>query len=226
MELPNFNIDRVQNPWGYDLSVVVSAMANTVKQILNERACIVIAHDWGAFISELLILGYKDQIQFDRLVLLDVADGTDDAEERKKMAYQMYLVAYFLMPTVIGTWYIRRLFAAFPFRAPLLDKEKRDNKVYLSSYQAYLYYYIISGALLFGKRYDIRNQLDKLDGLPILFIDATAGDNPMVFYSSKFRKHLEARDYCKFVEFEDCNHWIMTQNPTKLNDTVYDFIQK
>ena len=48
LELPNFNINRVQNPWGYDLLTVVDAIALKIKKIQNKKKCILFLHDWGA----------------------------------------------------------------------------------------------------------------------------------------------------------------------------------
>ena len=226
LELPNFQIDRIQNPWGYQLLTVVDALGNTLKQILDKKDCSLITHDWGALFGQLLYLKYKRKISFRNLVLLDVADGAhDDPEQEEKYVYQSIQATAFLLPTFIGSWVLRRFWRRFGL-IPLFEKEKQDDKVYFASYCAYPYYYMKdvlkgeSGGYV--ESLAIAPRLNEFDGLPILFIDA----NGLRFYSQKFKNFLESRSYCKFVEFDDCRHWqFMTDKSDKANDTIYDFLQ-
>lgn len=232
LELPNFNINRIQNPWGYDFFTIIDALALKIKEIVNNKTCILFTHDWGAFIGELLYLNYKTEINFDKLILLDVADGSDpDPSEMHKYTYQFYCAASFLMPQWFGSWYLKRYFvrliSADPnVTFPVFEKEKRENKTYFHSTGAYLYYYVLKAAFSGqSQKLSVTERLNEFDGLPILFIDGNKGDDPVRFYTTKFKQFIDERDYCKFVEF-DCYHWIMTEKPNELNETVYQFLQK
>eukprot|EP01084_Bolivina_argentea_P045059 82939_1 len=76
IELPNFNPDKMQNPWGYDLITVVNALGTTIQQILTDTrtqsdGVTLIAHDWGSFLIELVCLNYKNKIKFNKCNLTD-----------------------------------------------------------------------------------------------------------------------------------------------------------
>ena len=186
----------------------------------------------GVPLGELVYLNYKTEINFNKLILLDVADGPDpDPSQRHKYTYRLHCMASYLMPPWLGTWYLRRTFvnsflAANPsMKLPLLAKERRENKTYIHSTSCYPYYFFIKAKLIGDTRLSIQDRLNEFDGLPILFIDGNEGEDPIAFYSSKFKKFIDQRDYCKFVEFE-CHHWIMADKPNELNETVYQFLQK
>ena len=100
------------------------------------------AQDWGAFIGEHIYLQFKDSDRFycRKLVLLDVADNSDKKEVEQnghKYFYQFHCAASFLMPSWIGTWYLRRFwtnYARMPFaQFPLFELEKKHNRSYLHS---------------------------------------------------------------------------------------------
>lgn len=114
---------------------------------------------------------------------------------------------------------------------PLFEKEKKEGKTYFSSYCAYLYFYIFKAVFGgYGEGLAVRERLNEFDGLPILFIDgkfAPEEGEGIRFYSSKFKNFLDERDYCKFVEFDQCTHWGFFQDRAKqANDTIYQFLQK
>ena len=130
------------------------------------------------------------------------------------------------MPTWLGTWRLRR-FLENGTRIPLLDKEVNDGRKYVHSTSCYLYFYVMKKAIFGGKAFlkklSVTSKLDHLDGLPILFIDGVGGDDPMRFYTDKFKKHIEDRDYCYFGQL-DCNHWIMTEEADKLSGILLEWI--
>ena len=231
LELPNYHIDRIQNPWGYDLFVVIDAISDTIKQLLNDKECCLIAHDWGSLLAQLLYLNYKTEINFSHLIILDVGDGVDkkDKVTQSKLVYQLHMAACFILPPMIGTFYLNyysrnnEIFANNNEGIPLWEKEKKDNKTYYSSLQCYMYYHTIK-AILTGnaKSISIRSRLNEYDGLPILFINGNK--TPLRFYTDKFKEFLEERSYCKFLDF-DCSHWIPTDKPDELNDAISQFIK-
>ena len=243
IEIPNFYKDRIQNPWGYSIKQLTLGIANTIKQILNNRECIFIVHDWGCFLTNMLYLNHREKINMKKLILIDIADGpgrdkngkSEDPRVDEKSSYILVQALLFMTPKWFGTWYLRRYWEnmiktdssmkGLPF--PLFDKEKKENKKYFHSLSAHLYFNLMK-QIIFG---DVRSlavtpRLNEFDGLPILFADGCGGDDPMPGYSKKFKKFIEDRDYCKFVVFGDCGHWIMQQNPTRFNQVVYEFIQK
>eukprot|EP01084_Bolivina_argentea_P045058 82936_1 len=136
IELPNFNPDKMQNPWGYDLITVVNALGTTIQQILTDTrtqsdGVTLIAHDWGSFLIELVCLNYKNKIKFNKMILLDVGDGSSrDPKERHKYAYQFILAVIFLFPRFIGTWLSRRMFIdnkKLPITFPITKFEKKKK---------------------------------------------------------------------------------------------------
>ena len=168
-------------------------------------------------------------------MLLDVADGSPPEEIKKgKTAYQLFMAAYFLMPTWLGGWRMRRFMETWvsmskgSFQLPLFERENADKRCYMHSTSAYLYYYVMVKAILFGggKELDVGSRLQQLDGLPILFVDGKKGEDPMRFYTDKFKKHMDERDYCQFVEYEDCGHWIMLEGQEKFNAVLLQFLQR
>ena len=48
-----------------------------------------IVHDWGSIVGQYLVLNHQHEIRFNKLVLLDVADGANrDPQHRPKYFYQ------------------------------------------------------------------------------------------------------------------------------------------
>ena len=242
MELPNMNVYRLQNPWGYKLYDIVKSMGITLRNILNtsnvqKDKVILCGHDWGSYIAQLIYVYNKTQIKFDKLILLDVADGSNRKTNPAKVyTYQYINCLAFLLPRFIGTWILRRyynnLLKINNITLPIIRLEKEHNKTYFDSAQGYVYFHILMHKNLKQmdelKKINMKSKLNELDGLPILFIDATKGWHYKVdYYSETFKKWINERNYCKFIEF-DCYHWIQDTDiglPQKLNDCIHEWIK-
>jgi len=169
-------------------------------------------------------------MQCERLVLLDVMDGSEKKDPRD--VYQAFLAACFLLPTWLGTWYLRRqLETRVPHlfgKLPLLEKEREEKRRYVHSTAAYPYYYMLRRIMTGGfKDVLVTSRLNEFDGVPILFMDAQPSDkpNPMRFYTDKFKKYIDSREDCEFVAM-DASHWIMWDKPKQFNEKLLAFIQK
>ena len=163
--------------------------------------------------------------------------GSDDPKDQDKNVYQFINAVVFCLPRFIGTWYLRRYYNGITrCTLPVFRKEKEDGRAYFDSVQTYLYFYFIK-AMLFGQKQAFKDlefpfDLSKFDGIPILFICSGEGwqhDDGNPYHSKKYKKFIQERDYCKYVQFDDCNHWLMDEkvgNPQRLNNEIYQFLQK
>ena len=236
LELPNFDVNKIQSPWGYDLISVINALGNEMIDILSsnnklDESIIILAHDWGAALMEDVYIKFKNKMNISKLILLDVGDGADPSpKEQPKYFYQFVNAVCFCLPRAIGTWYLQRYFKRISkCTFPAFRREK-----YVDSVTTYLYFYYIKMMLL-RQTEQLKNvaiDLEKLDGIPILFICAGKGwlsEDVVKYYSPDFKKFIEERDYCKFVTFHDCYHHLQDEivgNPQKLNNEIYQFLQK
>jgi len=243
LENPNYDISFIQNPWGYDIMGVVNALAAQTVDIVGERPFILIAHDWGAYFAQLMYIHWKHQLNVSHLVLLDVGDGGAKDEDQSKYKYQMVNAMCFLMPRSIGTWYMRRYYRNLLASSgcnlkleqfPAIELEQKDKIRRFDSIANYSYFWGI-WVMMFGsnkskKDATVSHMLNLMEDVPILFLDAKKGwFKPVQYYSGKYRKWIEGREDCKFVEL-DCYHWIQHEEPLgdwrSLHSHVDQFISK
>ena len=133
LELPNYNNNRVQNKWGYDLVDISRAVAYTVQERILLKSpysqVTLVIHDWGALIGFVSNKFYP--LLYNRIAAIDVGDNGRSSEwttfqKSFTVAYQWYnIIAHFSFGP-IGDFMTRS--AASYFGTPLA-KTNQTNKI-------------------------------------------------------------------------------------------------
>lgn len=227
-ELPNFG-DRVEDPAGYDFESVIRQLGDALgaHSPKLKGPLTLVVHDWGAVYGYLFAERYPERVK--RLVALDV--GAAIKKQPNPIGYLM-VPAYQL--TLASAFLISRVPAIGPFVGNLLTKgilaglglfgsqySGPTRRTPLSPALNYPYYYFWKGVLT--------GQLPlsmKLPDIPFFFAYGTRGlKKVMMFHDEAWLKKVSQKATNKVVAFEQSSHWLMRDEPEKLNREIESFLQ-
>lgn len=219
VDLPNFK--NITCPTSsFDFPELTESLAETIQQLtqdLDSKKVTLISHDWGAYLSYLLEQNHPELIE--RMVTMDVG-GHLKASSLKHflsmVGYQWWLIAAFLIGYLLpslGNWMTRKF--AKVARAP------HANSPHIQFKMNYLYLYIWRGLICKKYRASILKRYQPL--APLLFLYGRK--KPFMFHSSYWEKTLTKLHHCEVLEFSDCGHWLMIDNPERTNTEIQKWLE-
>ena len=236
IELPNFNKDRQQNPWGYDIPNLVKGIANQIQYILQTKypkykkeGVTLIAHDWGSPLAQQIIVEYPKLVS--RTVIVDIGDSAPTKRWKDimaVMAYQGFNIFCFLLPSSIGTKLMRYVMYKVSDREagsiPMVESEKKENEKLMHAGMNYLYFYVWK--MIIWTR--ITGTTDKMKlsvpQIPTLFICGKWYLNP--WHTEEWKQTLIKRTDCGFKQYKDAKHWVMKDQSDRFNEDLKVWLDK
>merc|ERR1712228_101245 len=229
IELPNFNKNRIQNPWGYTLPNVVKGIANQIQYILQtkypkyrQEGVTLIIHDWGSAIGQGIISSYPNLVS--RAVIVDIGD-TMPTQTWKNiigiLSYQGFNIFCFLLPSFIGNKLMRYYLYKFP-QIPMVEYEKKQNEKVLHTGMNYLYFYAWKARIwriITGDKTKL-----SVPKIPTFFVSGKWYLGP--WHTEEWKQTLLEREDCEFKQYEDAKHWVMKDQCQRFNDEIKTWLDK
>ncbi|MGM0564288.1 MAG: alpha/beta fold hydrolase [Pseudomonadota bacterium] len=229
LELPNYG-DSIEDPAGYDFESVTRQLHDALTSHSPALAgpFTLIVHDWGAFYGYLFTRHFPELVK--RLVALDVGAAI------KK---QPNPIGYLMIPTyqlsLAFAFALSRIPAAGPFLGNMLTKgvlaglglfgsqySGPTRRTPLSPVLNYPYFYFWKDALTGKLPLSM-----SLPDIPFFFGYGTQGlKKVMMFHDERWLNKMGRKMGNKVVAFEQSSHWLMRDEPEKLNHEIESFLQQ
>eukprot|EP00927_Polykrikos_kofoidii_P050815 TRINITY_DN44690_c0_g1_i1.p1 TRINITY_DN44690_c0_g1~~TRINITY_DN44690_c0_g1_i1.p1 ORF type:complete len:360 (-),score=47.08 TRINITY_DN44690_c0_g1_i1:52-1077(-) len=238
--MPGFSNDADGFCWGYDFDCMVDSVALTISDALEKHTkqrCVLMIHDWGAVLGELLQRKYPDLVE--RMFIADVAVQAWDRANHLSMSvsmllaglsYQWWLATAFLVSSFpvagppLGNAMTRAM--ASCMRAPLCKSPPDRQRTRASMNYFYFYFHAYFWPELFCLMpdYDRRNSIrcSSIRRVPTLFIYSSP-----FFHSESFRTELREHVDCEVVALDRTvnTHWFIYESPHESIRLVEHWLQ-
>ena len=227
-DLPNFG-DSIDDPAGFSFDTVVDKLnraLNQHKPALPEKFTLVV-HDWGAIYGYIFAQKFSNRIN--RIVALDI--GASIKMQPNPLgyflipAYQLGLASAFIATKIpaVGVALAGAATTATLTGLSLFGNEYAGptRRTPMSPYLNYPYYYFWKDAMA-GK---LKMEYD-LPGVPFMFAYGTQGVKKwMMFHDEEWLKRIQSEKQNRVVAFEQSGHWLMRDEPGKLNREIEAFLE-
>jgi pimeloyl-ACP methyl ester carboxylesterase len=213
-----------RHEYGFSFEELCLGFKNTVLEIastLPSSSIILVAHDWGAFITYLSLAKYETELQphINRLIALDVG-----LPKHPSCSFEMFLNSYqgllnivYMMPKYFGgNGMTRTLTKAF-------GQPTRANAVPVSSAMNYPYRHFwvvrINKAKIWAGRKTPSN-------IKFLFCHGSVGlPGYLHFYDETFLNEVKASSPQSKVEGFEGGHWFFIVNAEKFHKTMFEWLE-
>lgn len=233
IELPNYDKNNIQNPWGYEIINVATGIANQIQFLLQSKytkyqkeGVTIIIHDWGSTIGQRLMIQYPHLVS--RSVIIDIGDTAPTHNKKmiiSVLSYQLWNVFCFLIPSFIGNRLCRNYIYVLNkkyTKFPAVQIEKDTNKILLHSGMNYLYFYLYKLLIISVLSGTIDNLKLPVPKVPTLFICGKWNLGP--WHTKKWKKTLMDRQDCDYKRYDDAKHWVMHDQCDRFNKHVAKFL--
>eukprot|EP00616_Rhizochromulina_sp_CCMP1243_P003641 CAMPEP_0118967030 /NCGR_PEP_ID=MMETSP1173-20130426/4444_1 /TAXON_ID=1034831 /ORGANISM="Rhizochromulina marina cf, Strain CCMP1243" /LENGTH=283 /DNA_ID=CAMNT_0006915921 /DNA_START=27 /DNA_END=878 /DNA_ORIENTATION=+ len=227
IKAPAYGAGKLRRWFGYDLTEVCDMVAEAIKEVAPGKQVLYIGHDWGAYMAYLLAAKYPEL--FSKMVTLDVGIVTPEGSTIGNiliiMLYQLWNTMAFVLSQLIHTLAGDICLATYPWKTigpcPFdIGKMPRRTKE-VHSWMCYPYFYLWTRMLTLRAP---KMSFPPKKGIPLLF--CYGAKKRAMFHTRTFLDKIDADGASKHVCFEDCGHWLQTQNPQKVIDEIQGFLAK
>ncbi|GAB5364948.1 hypothetical protein AAMO2058_001014100 [Amorphochlora amoebiformis] len=230
------------NSWGYSFDEMLECCMLTIKRELEaagKKQCVIVGHDWGAYLTELLVTKYPDM--FKASVIIDVFLGAYKIPRISSVAmfgvcYQYLLIFVFLLDgfPLVGSSIADYMLYGWlkAIKRPTYPYGSRPDA---ASCYPYFYFHLDAWQVALGlkKSFLDRHGLEVPSMHPRMkTLFCLAIDKSLMFHNKKMARKLEERkDGSKVENFGDkskpdkIGHWLHFNDAEKFNETIDSWVE-